>query len=123
MSDRFTRILGIFTWNKQSHTQSPGLSVLPESLSTEEKTQHIWFAFTAGDSCAGPQKTSLFLRQPAAGWGCPVILQTTSDGGIEEVNPPHPAPRPTRPGSRAASPASDAYQACTHGADSQITVT
>lgn len=51
---RFTHILGIFTWNKQSH------SVLPETLSAEEKTQNIWFAFTVGDSCSGLQKNLTF---------------------------------------------------------------
>lgn len=96
ISDRFTHILRIFMCNKQCYIQSPGLGELPETLSTEEKTRNIWFAFTVGDSCSGLQKTSLFIRWPAVGWGCTVILQTTSEGGVKEVTPPNPTPRPRK---------------------------
>ena len=72
--------------NKQCYIQRPGLSELPETFSAEEKTHNIWFAFTVGDSCSGPRKASLFIRRPAAGWGCAVTLQTTSEGRVREVN-------------------------------------
>lgn len=91
--------------NKQCYIQCPGLSELPETLSTEEKTRNIWFAFTVGDSCSRLQKTSLFIRRPAAGWGCTVILQTTSEGGVKEVTPLlTPLPAPARPGVTSSQP-------------------
>lgn len=94
ISDRFTHILRIFVYHKQCYIQCSGLSELPETISTEEKTHNIWFAFTVGDSRPGLQKTSLFIQRPAARWGCRVILQTTSEGGVEEVTPPPPNPTP-----------------------------
>lgn len=65
------------------------------ALSAEDRTYTIWFAFTVGDSCPRPLKTSLFIRRPAAGWGCTIILQTTSEGGCQGGEPsPNPAPHP-----------------------------
>lgn len=96
ISDRFTRILRIFMWNKQCYTQSPGQSVTRNPPSRAENRTYGLHLLSVTHTL-GPKKTSLFICRPAAGGGCRVTLQPTSEGGVKEVNPPHPAPHPTAP--------------------------